>query len=67
MPGAGRGPARSEIPCLARTFAGANLPLGRRNSIVTTGFGAAASTALSCLATYGLARFCFSGRLARTR
>lgn len=42
----------------------ANLQIALRNSAAATVIGVAVSTALACLASYGLARFRFSGRLA---
>jgi raffinose/stachyose/melibiose transport system permease protein len=42
----------------------ANLQISLRNSIVATTLGVAVSTGLACLASYGLARFRFPGRLA---
>lgn len=41
----------------------ANLQIALRNSVVSTGLGVAISTFLAALASYGLARFRFSGRL----
>jgi raffinose/stachyose/melibiose transport system permease protein len=47
-----------------KAFAEGNLPAALRNSIVATGLGVLVSTALACLAAYGLGRFRFAGRLA---
>jgi raffinose/stachyose/melibiose transport system permease protein len=41
----------------------ANLQTALLNSIISTAFGVGASTALAALASYGLARFGFAGRL----
>ena len=41
----------------------ANLQVALRNSIISTGLGVAISTILAALASYGLARFRFKGRL----
>jgi raffinose/stachyose/melibiose transport system permease protein len=41
----------------------ANLQVALRNSIVSTGLGVGISTLLAALASYGLARFRFNGRL----
>jgi raffinose/stachyose/melibiose transport system permease protein len=47
-----------------KAWSEANLQIALRNSIVATTLGVAVSTALACLASYGLARFRFRGRLA---
>jgi raffinose/stachyose/melibiose transport system permease protein len=47
-----------------KAWSEANLQVSIRNSILATVIGVAISTALACLASYGLARFQFRGRLA---
>jgi raffinose/stachyose/melibiose transport system permease protein len=42
----------------------ANLQTATKNTVIATVFGVVFSTALACLASYGLARFPFRGRLA---
>ena len=42
----------------------ANIPVTLRNSVIVTVAGVVISTAVSCLAAYGLGRFVFSGRMA---
>ena len=46
-----------------RAWEEANLPVALRNSVVSTVLGVAVSTLLAGLASYGLARFRFRGRL----
>ena len=42
----------------------ANIQVALRNSLIATAVGVVVSTALACLASYGLARFQFRGRMA---
>src|SRR5918998_5349133 len=46
-----------------KAWSEANLQVALRNSVIATGLGGGISTVLACLASYGLARFRFWGRL----